>query len=115
MDQIVSLGFTVTINWNRDVTIMYEDFSSDEFSICHDIFVLIYVYPMIADYYFTDAIDIIVDEFNHWYDENIHILNQWVNTKDVSLIDKIGSLGDITNQVSRQLRIGDILDEKYDF
>ena len=111
LDRIVSLGFTLTINWNRDVVIMYEDFSSDEFSIGEDIFVLIYTYPLTAQYTFSDALEFVVDEFNSWYLDNHKILEEWLDIKNDSIRERIISLGDITNKINRQLRIDDLLNE----
>lgn len=115
MDRIVNLGFTLTINWNRDVAIMYEDFSSYEFSISEDIFVLIYTYPLTAQYTFSDALELVTDEFNSWYLDNHKILEEWLDTKNDSIRERIISLGDITSKVNRQLRIDDLLNEEYDF
>lgn len=115
MDRIVNLGFTLTINWNRDVAIMYEDFSSYEFSIGEDIFVLVYTYPLTAQYTFSDAIEVVVDEFNAWYSTNHKTLEEWLDTKNDSIRERIISLGDITNKINRQLRIDDLLNEEYDF
>lgn len=109
------MGFTLAINWNRDITIMYEDFSSDEFSIGEDIFVLVYTYPLTAQYTFSDAIGVVVDEFNSWFSQNHKLLEEWLNTKSDSSRSKVTSLGDISNKVNRQLRIDDLLNEEYDF
>jgi len=109
------LGFTLTINWNRDITIMYEDFSSDEFSIGEDIFVLVYTYPLAATYTFSEAIEIVIDEFNHWYSQNYTILQEWIDTRDDKIRERITSLGDITDKINRHLRIDDLLNEEYDF
>lgn len=94
---------------------MYEDFSSNEFSISEDVFVLVYTYPLTATYNFSDAINIVVDEFNSWYSSNQSHLQDWIDTKNDSLRNDIESLGDVTNKVNRSLRIDDILNEEYDF
>lgn len=115
LDRIVNLGFTVTLNWNRDITIMYEDFSSYEFSIGEDIFVLVYTYPLTAQYTFSEAIDIVIDEFNHWYSDNNKLLQDWLDTRSDKNRESISTLGDVTDKVNRHLRIGDLLSEEYDF
>lgn len=94
---------------------MYEDFSSNEFSISEDIFVLVCVYPLDATYSFSDAVDIVVDEFNSWYLKNQSLLQEWIDTKNDKIRLSIDSLGDITSVVNRELRIDDILNEDYDF
>jgi len=64
---------------------MYEDFSSYEFSVGDDIFVLIYTYPMSATYTFAEAIESVVDEFNHWYSDNSYLLQNWIDTRNDEL------------------------------
>lgn len=94
---------------------MYEDFSSDEFSIGQDIFVLVFTYPLTAQYTFSESLDVVVDEFNSWYSQNHKLLEEWLDTKNDSIRDRITSLGDISNKINRQLRIDDLLNEEYDF
>jgi hypothetical protein len=94
---------------------MYEDFSSYEFSIGEDIFVLIYTYPLIAHYTFSDALELVGEEFNSWYLDNHKILEEWLDTKNDSIRERIISLGDVSNKINCQLRIDDLLNEEYDF
>jgi hypothetical protein len=115
LDRIIKLGFTLNLSWGRDITIIYEDFSSEELSLTEDVFVLIYTHPLTADYTFLSALDIVFDEFNSWYFKNNKILKKWIDTKDEAYLSKIESLGDITGKVNRQLRINNLLDESYDF
>ena len=109
------MGFTLTLNWNRDITIMYEDFSSDEFSIGEDIFVLVYTYPLTAKYTFSEALDVVIDEFNHWYSDNNRLLQDWLDTRNDEIRKSIYTLGYVTDKINRHLRIDDLLNEEYDF
>lgn len=109
------MGFTLNLSWGRDITIIYEDFSSEELSLTEGVFVLIYTHPLTADYTFLSALDIVFDEFNSWYFKNNKILKKWIDTKDETYLSKIESLGDITGKVNRQLKINNLLDESYDF
>lgn len=115
LDRIVNLGFTLTINWNRDVTIVYENFDSEDFSIEENIFVLYYVYPPDFTRPFSSALDVIVDEFYSWYSNNRKNLDKWIQTKNESIKNKISPLGDVSNKVNRQLILNDLLNEDYDF
>jgi hypothetical protein len=116
LDRITNLGFNLTINWNKDIMIVYENvdlyFAS---SFSEDIFVLIYTYPLDPTYQFSSALDLVVDEFNSWYSLNHELVEEWVETKSDSIIDKITTLGDISNKINRQLRIDGLLGENYDF
>lgn len=115
LDRITNLGFTVTINWNKDVMIVYEDFSKYVLLLPDDLFVLLYTYPLDPTYSFSSALDLVVDEFNYWYSLNHELVEEWVETRNSSVKDKINTLGDISVKINRQLRVDDLLGENYDF
>lgn len=113
LNRISNLGFTITINWNQDITILFEDLES--YTLDGDLVVLVYTYSPISDFNFEDVFDLVVDEFNCWYSENIDLVQKYFETKDSGIKSKIPIWGNITQKINRQFKINGLLNEDYDF
>ena len=113
MNRISNLGFTITINWNQDISISYEDLGS--YSLGGDFIILVYTYSPISDFSFEDVFEPLIDEFNSWYSDNFYLIKDFIDTKDHKIMSKIPTIGNITRKINRLFKIDDLLNEDYDF
>lgn len=113
LDRISNLGFDININWNQDISIHFPFNPDSDFTLGDGIFVLIYVHN--SDLFsFVDIITLIVNEFDSWYNINKNFITEYLFTGNTDLRNKIIGLGDITNKVTRDIKINGLL-EGYDF
>ena len=104
LDKIVDLGFVVDISWNSDFAIEFYDM---------DILVLRAVYESQDD--FEDFMEICIDMFYTWYNENYKLIERYENCQDSIEQDEIhdklekGLLGNITKTVTRELTLNKLI------
>lgn len=104
LDKIVDLGFVVDISWNSDFSIEFYDL---------DLVVLRAVYESNDD--FEDFMEICIDMFYSWYNENYKIIEIYENSQDdtekLNIQDKLEKnvLGHITKSVNRELTINKLI------
>ncbi len=106
LDKIVDLGFFVDIGWNSDFTIEFYDM---------DILVLKAIYESKDD--FEDFMEICIDMFYTWYNENYKLIERYEYCQDEEneiqneIQEKLekGVLGNITKIVSRELSINKLI------
>lgn len=105
LDKIVNLGFVVDISWNTDFSIEFYDM---------DLLVLRALYESNNDD-FEDFMEICIDMFYTWYNENYKLISLYENCKDSieqdNLRDKIEKsvLGHVTKSVNRELTINKLI------
>ena len=90
LNRISNLGFTITINWDQDISISYEDLES--YSLGNDFIILVYTYSPISEFSFEDVFEYVVDEFNSWYSDNFNLIKDFIDTKDSNLKYQIGTI-----------------------
>jgi len=104
LDKIVDLGFVVDISWNSDFAIEFYDL---------DLVVLRAVYESNDD--FEDFMEICIDMFYSWYNENYKLIDIYENSQDdtekLNIQDKLEKtvLGHITKSVNRELTINKLI------
>jgi hypothetical protein len=104
LDKIVDLGFVVDISWNSDFGILFYDM---------DILVLRAIYESKSD--FEDFMEICIDMFYIWYNENYKLIERYEKCKDSIEQDEIhdklekGVLGHITKSVNRELLLNKLI------
>jgi hypothetical protein len=103
LDKIVDLGFVVDISWNSDFAIEFYDM---------DILVLRAAYESQDD--FEDFMEICIDMFYAWYNENYKLIERYEHCQDDEkneIQDKLekGVLGHITKTVTRELTLNKLI------
>jgi len=101
LDKIVDLGFVVDISWNSDFAIYNMD-----------ILVLRAIYESQDD--FEDFMEICIDMFYTWYNENYKLIERYEHCQDDEkneIQDKLekGVLGHITKSVNRELLLNKLI------
>ena len=101
LDKIVDLGFVVDISWNSDFAIYNMD-----------ILVLRAIYESQDD--FEDFMEICIDMFYTWYNENYKLIERYEHCQDDEkneIQEKLekGVLGHITKTVSRELTLNKLI------
>ena len=104
LDKIVDLGFVVDICWNSDFSIEFYDL---------DLLVLRAIYESNDD--FEDFMEICIDMFYSWYNENYKMIELYENSQDntekLNIQDKLEKcvLGHITKSVTRELTLNKLI------
>jgi hypothetical protein len=103
LDKIVDLGFVVDICWNSDFSIEFYDL---------DLVVLRAIYESNDD--FEDFMEICIDMFYSWYNENYKLIERYENCQDDEkneIQEKLekGVLGHITMTVTRELTLNKLI------
>lgn len=111
LDRISKLGFTINLNWNKNIEISYELEESSQPN-AYDIRVLHCNFDIFSEPTYEDIVETCSDFFYMWYNQNIEILKDYeFDDNDVKKFDKLvdSCLGDITTQVYRDFNIDTLL------
>lgn len=114
LDRIEGLGFDINIMWNKDISIHYIFKSEDDYSSDQE-FILIYIHPVNSPIKFENVIPSVIEEFNSWYLDNRQLIDEYSINCDPLIKERIKGMGDVSNKIYRDLRIGGIVKEDYDF
>jgi hypothetical protein len=117
LDRIEKLGFTINLNWNKALDIIYQlsDDSSGQSSLNQfptDIRVLYCAYDDYSEPTFEEVVETACDFFYMWYNRNLETLKDYEIDSTDSNFDKLvdTGLGDITQKVYRDFNIDSLLD-----
>ncbi len=106
LDRIEKLGFTINLNWNKTIDIIYDTERPLDFRI------LFCGYDSFLEPSFEDIVETTCDFFYMWYNKNLETLKDYEFDTTDSNFDKLidTGLGDITKQVYRDFNLDNLLD-----
>lgn len=115
LDRVEKLGFTINLNWNKALDIIYQ--ISDEFSPntnqwpFTDIRILYCSYNPSSEPTYEEIVETSCDFFYMWYNKNLETLKDYEIDQTEINFDKLvdSGLGDITQQVYRDFNIDSLL------
>jgi len=117
LDRIEKLGFTINLNWNKSLDIIYQvsDDISGQSSLNlwpNDIRVLYCGYDGFSEPTYEEVVETACDFFYMWYNKNLENLKDYEIESNEPNFDKLvdSGLGDITKQVYRDFNIDSLLD-----
>jgi hypothetical protein len=123
LNRIYKLGYDIEIIWNKQIQITYDFNRISGFEDYDPVSVLIYVHDFWDDSLnFQKCLEETCEIFYSWYSDNHKMILKYLeDSQDKFLtigdyfasrtnIDSL-SLGDVSQQVNRGMRIGDILDD----
>lgn len=105
LDRIEKLGFTINLNWNKSIDIIYDTDKT------LDVRILFCAYDSFLDPSYEDIVETACDFFYMWYNKNLDSLKDYEIDLIDSNFDKLvdSALGDITQQVYRDFNIDTLL------
>lgn len=104
-DKIHKLGFFIDIRWNEDISISYNGATTYFFDILNCSYDK-------GPYTFSDMIEVSCNLFYDWYNKNldkIKYFDKENSPKSLSILED-SCLKDVSKQVSRELKLKEILD-----
>jgi aminoglycoside/choline kinase family phosphotransferase len=106
LDRIEKLGFTINLNWNKSIDIIYD------IDQPLDVRVLFCSYESVSEPSYEDIVETACDFFYMWYNKNLETLKDYEIDSTDSNFDKLvdSGLGDITQRVYRDFNIDSLLD-----
>lgn len=116
LDRIEKLGFTINLNWNKSLEILYQiSDDSDQTSLNQfpsDVRVLYCDFDSFSEPTFEEVVETACDFFYMWYNRNLETLKDYEIDSSDSNFDKLvdTGLGSITKQVYRDFNIDSLLD-----
>jgi hypothetical protein len=119
LNRIYKLGYDIEVIWNKQIQITYDFNRVSGFEDYEPVSVLIYVHDFWDESLnFQKCLEETCEIFYSWYSDNHKIILKYLeNPQDKfdhfdsrTNIDSL-SLGDVSQQVNRGMRIDDILDD----
>jgi hypothetical protein len=116
LNRIYKLGYDIEIIWNKQIQITYDFNRVSGFEDYEPVSVLIYVHDFWNESLnFQKCLEETCEIFYSWYSDNHKMISKYIeNPESQNSIDRVDidslSLGDVSQQVNRGMRIDDILD-----
>jgi hypothetical protein len=119
LNRIYKLGYDIEIIWNKQIQITYDFNRISGFEDYDPVSVLIYVHDFWNESLnFQKCLEETCEIFYSWYSDNHKIILKYLDNDQDKFdhfasrtnIDSL-SLGDVSSQVNRGMRIDDILDD----
>jgi len=117
LNRIYKLGYDIEVIWNKQIQITYDFNRVSGFEDYDPVSVLIYVHDFCDESLnFQKCLEETCEIFYSWYSDNHKMILKYIeNPESQNSIDRVDidslSLGDVSQQVNRGMRIGDILDD----
>ena len=114
LNRIYKLGYDIEIIWNKQIQITYDFNRISGFEDYEPVSVLIYVHDFWDESLnFQKCLEETCEIFYSWYSDNHRMILKYLENPENKLranVDSL-SLGDVSPQVNRGMRIDDILDD----
>lgn len=124
LNRIYKLGYDIEVIWNKQIQITYDFNRVSGFEDYEPVSVLIYVHDFWDESLnFQKCLEETCEIFYSWYSDNHKMIlkyienpeNEFPHSLHKNSIDRVNidslSLGDVSQQVNRGMRIDDILDD----